>query len=184
MHPTARKSPGPPVSPFRLTLGEMMLWIALIAVCLWVATLATILGVVAALVLVPILGRASRIVHRRTGLGRPVDSSTWMIAVLGSVGPVLMTWIVTVLAYLGGCWATLLLGAWLVAIVPGLRQPANWAGFGVMASVGALAACATFYTSAIHYWAIREREVGRVPGPSRHSDATGENPVNAASPGG
>jgi hypothetical protein len=183
---TAQKTPGPPASPFRLTLGEMMLWIALVAVCLWASTVSTLLGVVAALVLVPILGRATRVVRRRAALGRPVDASTWLIAVAGSVGPVVSTWVLTVMAYLGGCWAALFLGAWLVAIFPGLlgAKPAVWAGYGVVASVGALAACVTFFTSAIHHWAIREREVGRVPGPSRHPGATGENPARAASPGG
>jgi hypothetical protein len=186
VHPTAPRTPAPPARPFRLTLGEMMLWIALIAVCLWAATTSTILGVVAALVLVPILGRASRIVRRRKALGRSVDATTWALAIAGSIGPVGGTWVLTMMAYLGGCWAVMVLGGCLFAIFPGIRdiQPARWVLLGVMASIGAIAACATFYTSAIHSWAIREREVGRAPGPSRDSDAPGKNPANAAAPGG
>jgi hypothetical protein len=170
--PTAPRTPTPPARPFRLTLGEMMLWIALIAVCLWAATTSTILGVLAAVTLAPILGRASRIVRRRMALGRPVDASTWAIAVLGSVGPVGGTWLLAVVAYLGGCWAVMFLGACLVAIFPDI----------VVASIGVLAACAAFYISAIHSWAIREHEVGRVPGSARDSDAAEENPANATFP--
>src|SRR5206468_2549395 len=97
----------------------------------------------------------------------------WVIAVGGSVGPVLMTWSMTVLAYLVTCWAALFVGSCLVVIFPGLDDspPARLVGLCVVATVGAFAAGATFYHSAIHSWAIREREVGRVPGARGPADA-------------
>jgi hypothetical protein len=162
----------------------MMLWIGLIAVCLWAATGATILGVIASLILVPILGRASRIVRRRKSLGRPADSTTWVLAIAGSIGPVCSTWVRTVMAGLLGCWTVAFLNAWLVALFPHLRNTptANRASLIVMASVGVLAACATFYRSAIHSWAIQEREVGRIPGSPRHPGVSGKKPAKGTLP--